>query len=53
MARRDKPMTAVQREALADSIFEMNVESYSRRAALKRKRGPGRPPIRATAKTAT
>jgi DNA replication protein DnaC len=27
------------------TILEMNVESYRRRAALKRKRGPGRPPI--------
>jgi len=24
------------------TIFEMNVESYRRRAAIKRKRGPGR-----------
>jgi len=30
------------------TIFEMNVESYRRRAALERKRGPGRPPARAT-----
>jgi len=29
-------------------IFEMNVESYRRRAALERKRGPGRPPLSAT-----
>jgi DNA replication protein DnaC len=33
------------------TIFEMNVESYRRRAALERKRGPGRPPSRATPKT--
>jgi hypothetical protein len=26
----------------------MNVESYRRRTALERKRGPGRPPIHAT-----
>lgn len=32
------------------TIFEMNVESYRRRAALDRKRGPGRPPTRATIK---
>jgi DNA replication protein DnaC len=32
------------------TIFEMNVESYRRRAALDRKRGPGRPPISATIK---
>jgi hypothetical protein len=30
----------------------MNVESYRRRTALERKRGPGRPPSRATPKTA-
>jgi hypothetical protein len=30
------------------TIFEMNVESYRRRAALDRKRGRGRPPIHAT-----
>jgi DNA replication protein DnaC len=35
------------------TIFEMNVESYRRRAALERKRGPGRPPAHATLKTAT
>jgi DNA replication protein DnaC len=32
------------------TIFEMNVESYRRRAALERKRGPGRPAISATIK---
>jgi DNA replication protein DnaC len=32
------------------TIFEMNVESYRRRAALERKRGPGRPPVSATLK---
>lgn len=34
------------------TIFEMNVESYRRRTALERKRGPGRPPSRATPNTA-
>jgi hypothetical protein len=33
------------------TIFEMNVESYRRRTALERKRGPGRPPAHATPKT--
>ena len=33
------------------TIFEMNVESYRRRVALERNRGPGRPPTRATPKT--
>jgi DNA replication protein DnaC len=32
------------------TIFEMNVESYRRRTALERKRGPGRPPVSATIK---
>src|SRR5580700_3016670 len=35
------------------TIFEMNVESYRRRAALERKRGRGRPPAHATLNTAT
>jgi DNA replication protein DnaC len=35
------------------TILEMNVESYRRRAALERKRGPGRPPLHATSKTAS
>ena len=30
------------------TIFEMNVESYRRRAALERKRGRGRPSTHAT-----
>jgi hypothetical protein len=33
------------------NILEMNVESYRRRAALDRKRGPGRPPTHATIKS--
>jgi hypothetical protein len=32
------------------TILEMNVVSYRRRAALDRKRGPGRPPAHATIK---
>ena len=46
----DKAMTvaAVDRLVHHATIFEMNVESYRRRAALERKRGPGRPPTRAT-----
>src|SRR5579884_678923 len=32
------------------TIFEMNVESYRRRTALERKRGPGRPAVSATIK---
>src|ERR671926_1143913 len=35
------------------TIFEMNVESYRRRTAVDRKRGPGRPPTRATLKTSS
>jgi DNA replication protein DnaC len=42
-------LAAVDRLVHHSTIFEMNVESYRRRAALERKRqGPGRPPIRAT-----
>jgi DNA replication protein DnaC len=46
----DQAMTlaVVDRLVHHATIFEMNVESYRRRAALDRKRGPGRPPVRAT-----
>src|SRR6266403_685393 len=42
----DQAMTlaAIDRLVHHSTIFEMNVESYRRRAALDRKRGPGRPP---------
>jgi DNA replication protein DnaC len=45
-------LAAVDRLVHHATIFEMNVESYRRRVALDRKRGPGRPPARATTKTA-
>jgi DNA replication protein DnaC len=46
----DQVMTlaAVDRLVHHATIFEMNVESYRRRAAVERKRGLGRPPIRAS-----
>jgi DNA replication protein DnaC len=49
----DQAMTlaVVDRLVHHATIFEMNVESYRRRAALERKRGPGRPPVPATIKT--
>lgn len=43
-------LAAVDRLVHHATILEMNVESYRRRAALERKRGPARPPSRATAK---
>ena len=48
----DQAMTlaAIDRLAHHATIVEMNVESYRRRAAIERKRGPGRPPTRATIK---
>src|SRR5437764_14612454 len=48
----DQAMTlaAIDRLVHHATIFEMNVESYRRRAALDRKRGPGRPPAHATIK---
>ncbi len=48
----DQAMTlaAIDRLVHHATILEMNVESYRRRAALDRKRGPGRPPARATIK---
>ena len=46
-------LAAVDRLVHHATIFEINVESYRRRAALERKRkGPGRPPNRATIKEA-
>src|SRR6266851_4278659 len=51
----DQAMTlaVVDRLVHHATIFEMNVESYRRRAALERKRGPGRSPVHATVKTGT
>jgi len=48
----DQAMTlaAIDRLVHHATILEMNVESYRRRAALNRKRGPGRPPAHATIK---
>ena len=48
----DETMTlaAIDRLVHHSTIVEMNVESYRRRAALERKRGPGRPPTQATIK---
>src|SRR5213080_2590986 len=48
----DQAMTlaAIDRLVHHSTIFEMNVESYRRRAALDRKRGRGRPPTHATIK---
>jgi len=45
-------LAAVDRLVHHATILEMNVESYRRRTAIERKRGPGRPPSRATPKTA-
>ena len=45
-------LAAVDRLVHHAIIFEMNVESYQSRTALDRKRGPARPPTRATIKTA-
>lgn len=44
-------LAAVDRLVHHATILEINVESYRRRTALERKRGPGRPPSRATPKT--
>ena len=48
----DQAMTlaAIDRLVHHATILEINVESYRRRAAIERKRGPGRPPARATVK---
>ena len=44
-------LAAIDRLVHHATIIEMNVESYRRRAALERKRGPGRPPSHTTPKT--
>jgi DNA replication protein DnaC len=44
-------LAAIDRLVHHATIVEMNVESYRRRTALERKRGPGRPPLHATPKT--
>jgi DNA replication protein DnaC len=51
----DQAMTlaAIDRLVHHATILEMNVESYRRRAALDRKRNPGRPPTHATIKEST
>jgi DNA replication protein DnaC len=48
----DQAMTlaAVDRLVHHATIFEMNVQSYRRKAAIDRKRGPGRPATHATSK---
>ena len=48
----DQAMTlaAIDRLVHHATIFEMNVQSYRRKAALDRKRGPGRPATHATSK---
>ncbi len=44
-------LAAVDRLVHHSTIFELNVESYRRRAAVENKRSRGRPPTRATPKT--
>jgi DNA replication protein DnaC len=44
-------LAAIDRLVHHATIVEMNVESYRRRTALERKRGPGRPTSHATPKT--
>ena len=41
-------LAAVDRLVHHATILELNVESYRRRAAVERRKGPGRPPTRAT-----
>jgi DNA replication protein DnaC len=45
-------LAAVDRLVHHATILELNVESYRRRTAVERRQGPGRPPSRATIKTA-
>ena len=41
-------LAAIDRLVHHATILEMNVESYRRKVALDRRRGPGRPPVHAT-----
>ena len=43
-------LAAVDRLVHHATIFELNVDSYRRRTAVERRKGPGRPPTRATIK---
>ncbi len=43
-------LAAVDRLVHHATILELNVESYRRRTAVERRKGPGRPPTRATIK---
>lgn len=43
-------LAAIDRLVHHATILEMNVESYRRKAALNRRRGPGRPPLNSTPK---
>lgn len=43
-------LAAIDRLVHHSTILEMNVQSYRRKAAVDRKRGPGRPPAHATPK---
>ena len=43
-------LAAVDRLVHHATILELNVESYRRRAAVERRKGPGRPQTRATIK---
>jgi DNA replication protein DnaC len=45
-------LAAVDRLVHHATILELNVESYRRRTAVERRKGPGRTPSRATIKTA-
>jgi len=45
-------LAAVDRLVHHATILELNVESYRRRTAVERRKGRGRPPSRATTKTA-
>jgi DNA replication protein DnaC len=46
-------LAAIDRLVHHAIILEMNVESYRRKAALERKRGPGRPPSRVASEATT
>jgi hypothetical protein len=46
-------LAAIDRLVHHATIFEMNVDSYRRKAALKKAAGPGRPSARTAIKTSS
>jgi DNA replication protein DnaC len=53
LSRQAMTLAAIDRIVHHATIFEMKVDSYRHKAALKKAAGPGRPLTRATIKTSS